>query len=57
MDWLYYVYTTILKRTESEFWHSTLRKVVSQISIHNNLYKNEKQEKVSEDTEVLKVLG
>ena len=57
MDWLYYVYTTILKRTEDEFWKSTLRKVVSQIGIHNNLYKSEKQEKINEDTEVLKVLG
>ena len=57
MDWLYYVYTTILKRTEDEFWKSTLRKVVSQISIHNDLYKSEKQEKTNEDTEVLKVLG
>lgn len=56
MDWLYYVYTTILKRSEKEFWNSTLRKVVSQISIHNDLYKSEKQEKINEDTEVLKVL-
>ena len=54
---MYYVYTTILKRSEKEFWNSTLRKVVSQISIHNNLYKSEKQEKINEDTEVLKVLG
>lgn len=62
IDWLYYVYTTILKRQEREFWGATLRKVISQITIHNDLYKNDNKKKnnasniVKEDTEVLKVL-
>jgi hypothetical protein len=61
IDWLYYVYTTILKRQEREFWGATLRKVISQINIHNDLHKsqndnNNTSNTVKENTEVLKVL-
>jgi hypothetical protein len=62
VDWLYYVYTTILKRQEREFWEATLRKVISQINIHNDLYRNDNKKQnnasniVNEDTEVLKVM-
>ena len=59
IDWLYYVYTTILNRQEREFWNSTLRKVISQINIHNDLYKNQgknSENTFKENTEVLKVI-
>ena len=53
------MYTTILNRQEREFWSSTLRKVISQINIHNDLYKNQgknSKNTFKENTEVLKVI-
>lgn len=59
------MYTTILNRSEKEFWNSTLRKIVSQINIHMEIknggagQKNNKKEGTkivnNKEYEVLKV--
>lgn len=59
------MYTTILNRSEKEFWTSTLRKIVSQINIHMEIknggtgQKNVQKENIkvvdNKEYEVLKV--
>ena len=50
IDFLFYCYTTILGKSEGEFWKSTPRKIISQMKIYRNIKKpiqseNEKTEK------------
>ena len=52
MDWLFYAYTTILGKSEREFWESTPRKLYKQIDIHCNLH----EDKDKKDTSSLKCL-
>lgn len=52
LDWLYYAYTTILNRTEDDFWNSTPKKIYSQLKLHTDLHKKKDKNK----TETLKVL-
>lgn len=61
VDYLYYMYVTVLNRSERDFWSSTLRKVISQINMHIDLHnksngelKNQKSK--NKDYEVLKVI-
>ena len=61
MDFLYYAYTTILGKSEEEFWRATPAKVYKQLEIHNeiNAPKNRKarnDNKSSGETVILKVL-
>lgn len=61
LDFLYYAYTTILGKSEEEFWRATLAKVYKQLEIHNeiNSPKNRSrrnENKSSGETVSLKVL-
>lgn len=37
LDFLFYCYTSILNKSENEFWKSTPRKIFSQMDIYNKL--------------------
>ncbi|WWU66503.1 hypothetical protein QJR26_09010 [Clostridium baratii] len=37
IDWLYYCYTTILGKSEDEFWRATPAKVYKQLEIHSEV--------------------
>lgn len=37
LDFLFYCYTSILNKSEDEFWESTPRKIFSQMDIYNKL--------------------
>lgn len=37
LDWLYYCYTTILGKDESEFWEATPAKIIKQLEIHSDI--------------------
>lgn len=37
LDFLFYCYTSILNKSEDEFWKSTPRKIFSQTDIYNKL--------------------
>lgn len=39
-EWLYYVYSTVLKRSEEEFMTSTPAKIIKQIDIHTKFVNN-----------------
>ncbi|MCI7207697.1 MAG: hypothetical protein MSA15_17090 [Clostridium sp.] len=54
MDWLYYVWTTILNKSEKEFWTSTLKKIISQTNIYIELNGGKKEE--DDRGEILKVM-
>lgn len=64
LDWLYYCYTTILGKTEEEFWEATPAKVISQIEIHSDIIssktrankKNNSHDEVKDEPVRLKVL-
>lgn len=42
IDWLFYMYTTVLGKTEKEFWNSTLRKIFSQLECYKEAHSDKK---------------
>lgn len=44
MDWLYYIWTTVLGKSEKEFWNSTLKKITSQTDIYIDLNGGQKED-------------
>lgn len=58
LDWLEYMYCTILKRSEYDFWTSDLRRIFSQIDIYTDMnQKREEQRKKSEEEQQLRKEG
>lgn len=65
MDWLFYLYTTVLGRSEEEFWSSTLRKIYGQLDCYKDAHSKENIRNVkkskngsyeTKNTRVMKVL-
>lgn len=47
MDFLYFAYTSMLNKTEEDFWSSTPRKIFSQLDIYKEVYNKESKNKQS----------
>lgn len=65
VDWLYYMYTTVLGKTEEDFWKSTPRKIFSQLECYKeahrkknsrNISNNRTGSHITQETKVLKCL-
>ena len=54
MDWLYYCYTTILGKSEKDFWEATPAKIFKQIEVHSEFInsKTSKNKKSNNSHEV-----
>lgn len=46
VEWLYYLYTTVLGKSEEEFWKSTPAKIYSQLDCHKEAHSKEKTRNV-----------
>ncbi|WP_338630409.1 hypothetical protein [Clostridium baratii] len=49
IDWLYYCYTTILGKSENEFWCATPAKVYKQLEIHSEVISKKSNSNRSND--------
>lgn len=38
IDFMYYAFTTVLNKSESEFWDATPKKIYKQLDIHNKTH-------------------